>query len=238
MALMPNPNALSDNALSDLARKIAFLIAAVGWMALGLQLFLTIGLIEGQGGSLLDAVWRYVGYFTILTNMAVAATMTAVAADRWPGGADPSPAFLSGVTFAIAIVGLVYHLLLSDLASDLAWAFWVTDRVLHYVIPSMTVLFWIAFVPKHGLTLRDPFWWMTYPIGYLVYAMIRGAADGWYAYYFIDVAALGYGRALINAAGLSVIVLGVGLAIVALSRAVSRRWPVPARQVDRPRTRG
>lgn len=245
---MPNPNhqsdhalsghALSGHALSDLAGSFAFLIAAVGWVALGLQLFLTIGLIEDRGGSLLDAVWRYVGYFTILTDIAVVGTMTLVAANRWPGGTDSSPSFLSGVTFAIVIVGVVYHVLLSGLAPDMAWASWVTDRLLHYVTPAMTVLFWIAFVPKHGLTMRDPFLWMTYPIVYLVYALIRGAADGWYAYYFFDVSVLGYGRALINASGVSAILLGFGLAVVALSRAVSRRRAAPARQVDRPRTRG
>ena len=50
----------------------------LGWAALILQLILLIRLIQSQGATLLEAVWRFVGYFTILTNIA-AAVVTVVA---------------------------------------------------------------------------------------------------------------------------------------------------------------
>ncbi|MEZ5420482.1 MAG: Pr6Pr family membrane protein [Vicinamibacterales bacterium] len=64
--------------------------------------------------------------------------------------------------------------------------------------------------------------WLAYPVAYLAYALTRGSVDGWYPYFFIDVAAIGYGRALTNAALLSGGMLVAGYAVVAL--VVLARW--------------
>jgi hypothetical protein len=67
----------------------------------------------------------------------------------------------------------------------------------------------------------DPVRWLAYPVGYLVYALARGAVDGWYPYYSLDVGALGYAPALANALMLGVAMLIAGyvvVGIVALTR--------------------
>ena len=50
------------------------------------------------------------GYFTILTNLLVAATFLSVAAGR-----PPSPRWFGGVLLAIALVGVIYAALLAGL---------------------------------------------------------------------------------------------------------------------------
>jgi hypothetical protein len=59
---------------------------------------------------------------------------------------------------------------------------------------------------------------MCYPLVYLVYTLIRGSVTGTYPYPFLDVCVIGYGRMLANAAVLLIAFLGMGLAIVAISR--------------------
>jgi len=41
-------------------------------------------------------------------------------------------------------------------------------------------------VPKGDLTRRDPPRWAVYPLVYLIYALVRGTADGKFAYPFLD----------------------------------------------------
>lgn len=216
---MPSP----VSALSESARRAAAVIAAIGWLALTLQLAVTVGMMTADGSSVPAAIWRYLGYFTILTNLLVAFTMTRVARHRWPGGVAPSLSVVSGVVLAIAIVGVVYEVLLSGRVPAMGPVWWTADRLLHYVVPTLAVLWWLVFVPKHTLGARDPLRWLAYPAGYLVYALARGATDQWYPYFFIDVAAIGYGQALTNAALLSAGMLAVGYVVVGLV-ALTRTW--------------
>ncbi len=202
-------------------RQCAAVIAMIAWVALGVQLALTLGLVVGQGRSIWAGFWLYFGYFTILTNLLVALTMTRVGMDRWPGGPQPSASALTGVTLAITIVGVIYHLLLSGRVPELSSFGWIADRTMHYLVPVLSLFFWIIFVPKFSFTFKDPFFWMIYPLGYLVYAMARGSIDGWYPYFFIDVGMLGYAKAMLNAAILSVGVLAIGYGVVFTARIFS-----------------
>jgi hypothetical protein len=62
-----------------------------------------------------------------------------------------------------------------------------------------------------------------YPLVYLVWTLLHGAVTGWYPYPFVDVADLGYPRALINIAGLVVAFLSLEAALVGVGRMLARR---------------
>ncbi len=64
--------------------------------------------------------------------------------------------------------------------------------------------------------------WLAYPMGYLGYSLARGAVDGWYPYFFIDVGVLGHTRALTNAALLSVAMLMAGCVLVGAVKVLRR----------------
>jgi hypothetical protein len=218
----PAGEAMNQKAMTH-QRLFATIIAIIGWAALALQLSLTLGIVIGQGRSVWAGLWLFLGYFTVLTNILVAAAMSFVALDRWPGGPRPSASALTAVALAITIVGVVYHLLLSGRVPDLSSLGWVADRTMHYLVPALSLAFWVIYVPKSSFTFTDPFLWIIYPLGYLVYAMVRGSLDGWYPYFFIDVGVIGYARAMLNAAVLSAVVLIIGFAIVITTRFLHAR---------------
>ncbi len=213
----PSPREHPGKAMNH-QRQFAAAIAIIGWAALALQLWLTLGIVIGQGRSVGAGLWLFVGYFTVLTNILVAASISLVALDRWPGGPRPSASVLTAVALAITIVGVVYHLLLSGRVPDLSSLGWIADRTMHYLVPVLSLAFWVIYVPKSYFTFTDPFLWILYPLGYLVYAMARGSLDGWYPYFFIDVGVIGYAKSMLNAAVLSAVVLIIGFVIVIVTR--------------------
>ena len=208
--------------ISPAGRRVAGVIAVIGWLALALQLIVTFDNAIG-GHTVVRALWRYVGYFTILTNLLVAVTLTRVARASGPNSTRGTISTITGVVLAIAIVGVAYHTLLSAHVPAMGPLWWTADRMLHYLIPVLSVLWWLTFVPAHTLTYRDAVAWLAFPIGYLTYALVRGSFDGWYPYYFIDVGALGYGRTLMNATVLSFAMLMAGCVVVAGTQFVATR---------------
>jgi hypothetical protein len=87
----------------------AALIGIAGWLALLSQLVISIGLMAAQGHGVGFSIWRYLGYFTILTNIATAVMFSCVALNRWPGGKAASASALTACTMHISFVMLVYH---------------------------------------------------------------------------------------------------------------------------------
>jgi hypothetical protein len=180
------------------ARIGAALIALAGWAGLGLQLDLLVDGFVARGEAPSAAVWRFFAYFTILTNIVAAVVMTSVA---FGVPALSGHSLVTGATMNIAVVGLVYHFVLASLW-DPQGAQRIVDILLHYVTPVGVLLFWIALEPKGGVTWRDGLIWLVYPGVYLIYALWRGAADGFYPYPFIDVTTIGLEQTLLNAMGL------------------------------------
>lgn len=188
------------------SRAFAAVLAAVSWDALFLQFRLSIQLVQSQGGGVGDALVIYLGYFTILSNLFVAFSASAVAAfpGRWPA----SPMVRGCATTAIVLVGLGYHLLLREIWDPQGWQR-VADNLLHYAVPIGALAHWLIFPPKSRLSSHAPLWWAVYPAAYLSYALVRGAWLGIYPYPFIDVTVLGYPRVVANGIGLLVVFLMV-----------------------------
>jgi hypothetical protein len=194
-------------------RLAAAVVALAAWAGLAVQFAATFG----QTGSVGDTLWILLRYFTVITNLLVAVTMTRVAT-----GQRISPFFLAGLTLAIMFVGIVYAILLHGLA-ELGGLALIADVLLHYVVPIAMAVYWPAFAPKIGLAWRDPLLWCVYPLAYLLYAVLRGSIDGRYPYPFIDVSTLGYGRILLNSFMLLLTYLLAGTALVALGRIMALR---------------
>jgi hypothetical protein len=127
------------------------------------------------------------GYFTILTNLGVAAVMLAEVAGR-----RTSARLAGGLTLAILMVALIYHLLLAGLWRPTGLAWWA-DQGLHTAVPALVLIWWLGQAPKR-VGLRDLPLWLAWPSIYLAYALVRGLATGFWPYPFLDVGALGWAR--------------------------------------------
>ncbi len=192
------------------------LVALVAWFGLVLQAVLTVRLVLSQGGTVMGALAIYFAYFTVLTNLLVAVTLSL------PMRRFRTPGLATGVAVSIALVGLAYHVLLRHVW-DPQGLQWVADVTLHYVTPLLCVLHWWLAVPPARHAWHAPLVWAAWPIAYLLYALLRGHWLQSYPYPFIDVTVLGYRQTWLNALGLLVVFLLLGLAFVAVARWRLRR---------------
>ncbi len=203
--------------LSGPSRAAAALIALTAWVGLAVQFHALLG----RTASPAAALWEMLAYFTVTTNLLVAILLTGVAVGR-PTFAAPRLA--AGVTLAILLVGVIYHLLLNGLR-ELSGGDVLADRLLHSVTPAITPLYWLAFVRKGTLTRRDPLLWAIYPLAYFGYALARGAAAGRYAYPFLNMRDLGWPRTGANALMIALGFLAVSYALVWLDHRLGRSIP-------------
>ncbi len=204
------------------ARVLAGPIAALGTASLYGQALVLVWKGREMGLGPVASLWWFLGYFTILTNIAIVIVMGMIAWGRWPRWWPRRAALLASLTASIALVGAVYHLLLSDLWNPVGLHWWA-DQGLHTAMPLLTFAFWLRFAPKAGLAYADVPFWLIYPVGYSLYALARGRLEGWYPYPFLDAKTLGYAQVAINSA-----VIGVFFALACLAMvALAKRLPSP-----------
>lgn len=199
-----------------------FVLMILGWFALISQLYL---IIQNGTGTVAEIIIRYFSFFTILTNLIVVLCSSILFFKSTAGNREGffyKPSTLTAITVYITIVGVVYNAILRFLWQPKGLQY-ITDELLHTVIPIMFILMWLLFVPKKGMKFTDAFTWLIYPFVYLIYIAIRGQVTGEYPYPFINADQLGYGKALINAGGLSLAFLGLSLFLIALGKFLSNK---------------
>ncbi len=200
--------------MSKSARIAGFLIALIAWVGLLVQLVVLVQ----QHGSIATALAVMFVFFTITTNLLVAVVFTCVAADFAPAS---SPSILAGCTLSILLVGILYATLLHGLM-ELSGGSAVANSLLHQVTPVLVLLFWFVFVPKGRLRGSDPLLWAIYPLGYLVFSVVRGVRKGRFAYPFLNAQEIGWNRFGINALLIATGFLLTAFLTVALDRRLGR----------------
>jgi hypothetical protein len=142
-------------------------------------------------------------------------------AGRW-GNFCAKPSTLTALTVYISIVGVTYNTILRFLWQPEGLQ-WITDELLHLIIPLLVLLLWCLYVVKSQLEYRQAFTWLIYPFLYIIYTAIRGAITDYYPYPFTDVTVLGYVRVILNSVGLFVAFLGLSLFLIAIGKYISRK---------------
>lgn len=204
------------------ARLYRALFALVGWFAIGLQYWLTL---QGDTGkSAAELTLNFFSYFTILTNViaALALTGSAFLPDTALGRWTASEGVRAAVAMYIAVVGVTYHFLLSHVWDPQGWLF-VSNGLLHYVMPAAFVLDWLLFTPKGRLRWIDALKWLSFPLVYLIWTVIHGYAADWWPYWFVDLPELGLAKAAFWFVAMLALFLVVGLVIVTIDRTLGRR---------------
>jgi hypothetical protein len=176
-----------------------------------------------QFGASADTAFRkanFFSFFTIQSNLiGVAALYALVLVPR----ARRSPLFdgaRSAAVLYLAITGVVFALLLAGLQEELQTSQEWVNFVVHKLMPVVLVADWLVDPPRHRLPWWTVLAWLAYPLAWLAYTLIRGEAEDWYPYPFVDASELGYDGVLVRSLGLAV---GFALAGAALLWLGNRR---------------
>ncbi|WP_425863056.1 Pr6Pr family membrane protein [Arthrobacter sp. TWP1-1] len=169
---------------------VRFLFGAVTLIAVGIQL----GIHIGHGFSVLN----FFSYFTNLSNIFAAVVLLVESVLTWRGKElGPAWQLLRCISVVcMALVGIVFQALLRDvdLGALLPWI----NTWLHYVMPVVVVADWLIQSPRNPISLRKLGIAVLFPLVYLAYSLIRGAAINWYAYPFLNPNNGGYGPVVIT----------------------------------------
>lgn len=202
------------------ARGWRILFGVMGVCAIAYQLWAAVA--GGMSSSPLGSAVVYFSYFTTQTNVLGVLAMLAPA--FWPdtriGRWASSEGVRAAATMYLVVVGLIFHFVLSATWKPTGAAA-LGNLVVHYIMPTAILFDWLLFVPKGRLRWIDAAKWLAFPLAYGVWTVVHGALIDWYPYFFIDIGALGWTRALQNYALLLVFFLIVGLVIVAIDRGLS-----------------
>ncbi len=198
-------------------------VMIITWTALVLQLVLSLQAAQANGKSITAGLMVYFGYFTILTNLCVALALTI------PTGGGRTrlqrffahPQTLGCMATSTILVGLGYHFLLRQVWNP-EGVQWLSDLLLHYVVPVGFCTYWFRVAPKSPVPWWSPLAWGMYPFLYFCHALLRGAFLGTYPYPFIDVNSIGYLSATRNALTLVILFVIMGGILLAAGKAVDR----------------
>lgn len=199
-------------------RKFAIAGALLGWFAIIMQWYLSNSI---RILSLPEFFLRFIGYFTITTNILAALTFTmyAFSSSSRLGRWLRQPDSIFAITVFIIIVGIVYNTILRFLWQPTGLQ-WLVDELLHTIQPLLFFLFWYLFIPKQVLTVKRFLSWLIYPAVYMLYIGILGVFTGHYPYPFADVGQLGYYRALLNGASVVLASIVIAWLLIILTRRV------------------
>ena len=163
---------------------------------------------------------QFFAFFTIQSNLFGVAVLAALVAR----GDRPRSATLEILRGAAAlyltITFVVVTLFLSgaDVQLELQWV----DFALHTLFPVVVVLDWLLAPPTTRLGVRHALVWLSYPLVWVTLTLIRGTADGWYPYPFLDPANGGYASVALYFVTILVFFLVVGMALIWLGNIRSR----------------
>jgi hypothetical protein len=204
-------------------RSFALVTCIITWAGLVLQYYVALESGPQNNLSFIESTTRFFGYFTVLTNLLVAIWLTAILFSRGSWHRFFSRfSTQTAITVYILVVGLGYNILLRHLYV-FRGLHAITTEIQHVAVPALATIYWIVFVPKHPLSWSALLPWLFYPFVYLVMALLRGSMDSFYPYPFLNVADLGFGTVLRNAAGLLVVFVVVSLVFIFFSRRSPRR---------------
>ncbi|MET0365070.1 MAG: Pr6Pr family membrane protein [Sphingobium sp.] len=194
------------------ARIAAAMVSLIACAGLAVQFDATLA-AEGSVG---ETFWILVRFFTVLTNLMVALIFGGVALGV---RSLSTPSLVGCAVLSIILVGVVYAVLLRGLV-ELSGGAALADMLLHRVTPVAAPLWWLVYGRRDPLSPRDPWLWALWPLAYFVYALVRGAGEGRFAYPFLNYVDHGWpsvaANAIVMAAGF--VVLGYGMLWVSRRR--------------------
>jgi hypothetical protein len=184
-----------------------------------------LGNVPGGDDTVLERFLDWTTYFTILSNITVAVVLTVLLLrpglfTRDNGTGMLWRALRLDTVLMITVTGVIYNLMLAE-GGQSGWGL-VSNTLLHWVVPLLTVIIWIIAGPRGLIQGRTIPAALVLPLLWAAYALIRGQAVGAYPYPFLDVSSNGLASVL-TFIGL-VMVVTVLLSLVLWAIDAGLRW--------------
>jgi len=211
--------------------RIIFMI--ISWSNLLLMLFVRIFVLETEG-SLFVAIIRPYRHYTIQTNLIVSIWFTiSVILQKKPEKYKKINGFLKGVIMIyITITFLIYAIFLDGLYTPDSWHSWIVDVSTHYIVPIAFIIGWVMDIGEKYDWISLLFG-LTYPILYIIFALVHGTITGNYLYPFFNIRTIGMGGFFIWFFILLGIYLILGSITVGINRIIwNKREDRSLRNVD------
>jgi hypothetical protein len=182
----------------------------------------TVETLYGYDGiSTGQRVFETAFYFTVLSVTVVAIVSTMLWRDSSRGSFWFAVLRLDALVLII-VTGLVYAVVLAPTSTATGWNL-ANTVLMHYIVPSLTVLGWLIAGPRGLLRFAHVLPMLIIPLAWLACSLLLGQLIGAYPYDFLDVATYGLGPALVTAGAIVVAATILGFILVAIDRVISRR---------------
>lgn len=222
----PGGTALSASRLFHTATVLV--VAAALLLQLALVASGASVLAEDARPDLPTRLGRLCCYFTIQSNALVLASTIPLAGDPAHDGRWWRVVRLAAVV-GITITAVVHFVALRPLLS-LEGLNQLADTLLHVVVPVLTVLGWLAFGPRPRVDVPSAAKVLLWPVAWLAFTLVVGAATDWYPYPFLDPDTNGWPSVVMAA----LVIAAAFVAVLALAHLADRRLPAvgPLRRED------
>lgn len=192
------------------------LLTITAWFALIFQFYLHINSGAASSGEL---VIRFFSYFTIDSNLLVAICVTSIflVPQTTLGSFFNRPSVITAIAVYITVVALIYNTVLRFLWILNGWSA-VLNELLHVVIPILFLIYWIFLTSKNQLKWTDVWNWLSFPLIYIFFVLIRGSYLNFYPYPFLNIAELGLQKVILNCIFITFLFLILFFAFVYIGR--------------------
>jgi hypothetical protein len=165
---------------------------------------------------------NFFSFFTIHMNILAVVTLFGLVLVRRQERTPVFDGLRGAVVLYLAVGGAVFALLLSGLQEELQTTVPWVDFVVHKLIPIVIVADWLIDPPRHRLPRWTVLAWLSFPLAWITYTLVRGEIVDWYPYPFVDASELGYGGVLGRSVGLAIGFAAVGAALLSLGNRRAR----------------
>lgn len=168
-------------------------------------------------------------YFTLMSNVACMLYFPVAAVHQGRTGRSWKPMVKGAILMCISVTGLVYHFMLHG-RFEMQGTILLSNILLHYVVPILTVIDWVVFDEKGFITVKTALGWLMAPLAYFIFVMIAvslgahlGPYGEKYPYFFLDVEVLGFWRVFLTGMVMELCFFVLGLFWVWLDKLLSAR---------------
>jgi hypothetical protein len=200
------------------------------------RVFIGVALVGSVAWQVIDRVandlfrpTEYFAFFSIVSAIVAGIIFVLSGVERLRGRPESARHTILLLTAAasMTVVGVVYHALLANAAADprdlgYAWPS-LPNEIIHTWAPILIALGFVFSTRAKALRLRQAFWVAVFPLAWLGFSVVRGLADDWWPYWFIDPSGEGgVVGMIVYVVAIAVFFVTLGFVFIALNLVVRR----------------